>query len=179
MGGEWFEASSTSAVKKVFHLKSVITPGLSNICGPAAVSGQPFEKQWTTYVCMYICMYVCMYECTHVRIYVCMYVCVYVCIHAYMYVCMYVFIHVCIYVWTSLRKSQLLCVNRSVCVPVSFCYHTCAIAKSGLRSGIFCSSISSPYAGKFVCRTFLRYCIVFRNMWKHCKTMLFLQVLII
>jgi hypothetical protein len=82
-----------------------ITPGLPNICGPSAVSGQPLEKQWTTYVCARVCIYVCMYVCT------------------------------------IQRMSLCDCVYRSVCVPVPYC--TCAIAKSGLRSGIFCSSISS------------------------------------
>lgn len=108
-----------------------------------------------------------------------MYVCV--CMYVSMHVCMYLFIPACMYVCMdeSAQESVLLCVNRSVCVPVPYGYRTCAIAKSGLGSGICCSSISSPYAGKFVCRTFPRYCILFRDMCNHCQTMLFLQVLII
>jgi hypothetical protein len=106
-------------------------------------------------VCKYVCVCIYVWVCVYVCICVCMYVCVYVCLCVFMYSCMYV---ICVYVCMRLciyscmyvrmdetaQVSVLLCVNRSGCVPVPYCYRTYAIAKSGFRSEIFCSSIGSP-----------------------------------
>ena len=105
-----------------------------------------FAATFFIYICMYICMYVCVCVCVYVCLCVCMYSCMYVCVYICMRVCMYSFKYVLMYVCMdeTAQVSVLLCVNRSVCVPVPYCYRTCAIAKSGFRSGIFCSPIGSP-----------------------------------
>ena len=61
---------------------------------------------------------------------------------------------------TDLCITVCSSVCRSVCVPVPCCCCTCAILKGGLRSGIFCSSISSHSCGKFVCRNVPCFCAV-------------------